>query len=153
MPERPARRYWDSDCFLGWLAEEADKVDACRQVLDIAERGDIQIVTSALTLSEVLLMRGRSAVPASRRATVRGFFGRSYIVVVPIGREIAERSQDLVWDHGIRPKDALHVASAISTGLTLFNTFDNELIGKSRAEGLPDLTIERPGLGQGEMAV
>ncbi len=121
--------------------------------MSAAGRGKIEIVTSALTISEVLLMRGRPAIPSSRRSTVREFFGRGYIIVVPIVREIAEKSQDLVWDRGVKPKDALHVATAISAGLRLFNTFDNELIGKSGAAGLSSLTIERPNLDQGEMAV
>ncbi len=47
-------RYWDSDCFLGWFNEEWDKIDQCKGVLTKAQNGELIIVTSALTLTEVL---------------------------------------------------------------------------------------------------
>lgn len=40
-------RYWDSNAFLGWLAEEAEKVEECRAVIRAAEEGKTIIVTSA----------------------------------------------------------------------------------------------------------
>jgi len=46
--------YWDSDPFLGWLQEEPDKVTACAGVVSDAENGQTIIVTSALTIAEVL---------------------------------------------------------------------------------------------------
>ncbi len=144
MPDKPERRYWDSDCFIGWLAEEAGKVDPCRQVLSLAETGEIEIVTSALTIAEVLHMRNHSAIPKDKRDTIRQFFHKSYIIVVPILRATAERGQDLVWDHGIKPKDALHVATAIDVGVSLFNTFDEELIKKGNELNAYVLVFENP---------
>lgn len=29
------RRYWDSDCFLGWFNDERDKADACAAVIHL----------------------------------------------------------------------------------------------------------------------
>ena len=52
------RRYWDSDCFLAWLQSEEGKADACREVLEAADEGKILLITSALTLAEVLYLRG-----------------------------------------------------------------------------------------------
>ena len=75
------RRYWDSDCFLGWLLAEEDKEDRCREVLTAAEDGKVQIVTSALTIAEVLALRGRQKIPPSDRAKVEAFFRSDYIVV------------------------------------------------------------------------
>ena len=51
-------RYWDANVFLGWLKDEADKVDYCRPVIEAANAGKIKIVTSALTITEVLWMKG-----------------------------------------------------------------------------------------------
>ena len=48
------RRYWDTNCFLGVLKKEADKETACRAVIREAEAGKLRIVTSALTITEVL---------------------------------------------------------------------------------------------------
>lgn len=138
------KRYWDSDCFLGWLQGETDKEQPCREVLVAAEDGRVQIVTSALTIAEVLAMRGRDKIPASNRAKVEAFFRNEYIVVRNITRRISEAARGYVWDHGVKPKDALHVATAIDAGLTLLNTFDRPLIGKSGKIGNPPLVIAVP---------
>jgi predicted nucleic acid-binding protein len=138
------RRYWDSDCFLGWLQAEPDKEERCRQVLEAAEDGKVLIVTSALTIAEVLALRGRDPIPPDRRATVEAFFRRDYIHVRNITRRIAEQARIYVWDFGVAPKDALHVATAIDAGLGLLNTFDKALISKSGKLGKPALVIELP---------
>ena len=54
-------RYWDSNAFLGWLAEEPDKIDYCRPVIEAAEAGSVRILTSALTIAEVLWIKGRES--------------------------------------------------------------------------------------------
>jgi predicted nucleic acid-binding protein len=138
------QRYWDSDCFLGWLLAEKDKEQPCREVLTAAEDGKVQIVTSALTIAEVLALRGRQKIPASDRAKVEAFFRNDYIVIRNITRRISEAARTYVWDFGVKPKDALHVATAIDAGLTLLNTFDRPLMGKSGRIGNPALVIAVP---------
>lgn len=148
---RAEARYWDSDCFLGWLLGEADKVDGCRQVLAAAAEGRVMIYTSTLTIAEVLHLKGRPRIAADERQAVERFFDHRYIVPVPLVREIAELARDLVWDQGIAPKDAVHVASAISTRLELLNTFDHGLLGKNGLEvASRTLAIEKPAI-EGEL--
>ncbi len=138
------RRYWDSDCFLGWLLAEKEKEDACREVLQAAEDGKVLIVTSALTIAEVLALRGKDKIPASEREKVEAFFRNEYIEVRNITRRISESARSYVWDYGVKPKDALHVATAIDSRVTLLNTFDKPLHKKSGKIGYPPLTIMRP---------
>lgn len=147
------RRYWDSDCFLGWLQAEDGKIESCRQVLNLAVRGDIEILTSALTIAEVLNLQGHEPISSDRRQQVVDFFKRSYIVTMSITRRIAEESRELVWDHGIKPKDALHVSAALSAKVDVFNTFDRALIGKSHKVGNPSLLIEIPTVAQRDLGV
>ena len=70
-----------------------------------------------------------------------------------ITRSIAEDSRELVWDHGIDPKDALHVTSALAAKVDVLNTFDRSLIGKSMTVGEPKLKIENPTVAQGDLGV
>lgn len=142
------RRYWDSDCFLGWLQAEPDKEAFCRQVLEEAEAGKILIVTSALTVAEVLALRGRPRVPPANRTQVEKFFRQPYIDVRSVTRRISETARDLVWDQGIDPKDAIHVATAIDAKLPLMNTFDDKLQKRTGRVGNPKLIIEAPALLQ-----
>lgn len=138
------QRYWDSDCFLGWLQAESDKEEQCRQVLEAAEDGKVLIVTSALTVAEVLMLRGRDPIPAANREKVEAFFRQDYIHIRNITRRIAETARSLVWDYGVAPKDALHVATAIDAKLALLNTFDKPLLGKSGKLAPHSLVIEHP---------
>lgn len=142
------RRYWDSDCFLGWFNAEADKEAHCRDVLEEAEAGKVLLVTSALTIAEVLALRGQPPIPPANRERVEAFFRRDYIAVRNVTRRIAESARALVWDHGIKPKDAIHVATAIDAKLSLMNTFDVHLTKRSGRVGEPKLVIERPSIRQ-----
>ncbi|MEP1931299.1 MAG: type II toxin-antitoxin system VapC family toxin [Roseibium sp.] len=136
--------YWDSDCFLGHFQAEAGKAEKCDGVLQRAERGEVLIVTSALTLAEVLWMRGGPRLPIAKAELVQKFFRRSYIRVYNVTRKISESAQLIVWEGGIKPKDAIHVATAIDLGVTALETFDNGLIGKSGKVGEPLLLIREP---------
>jgi len=137
-------RYWDSNAFLGWLAEEEDKVDECQAVIRAAEAGKTILITSALTLAEVLLLRGGPPIPTDRAEAVQGFFEHEYIVVNDLDRRIAEDAQRLVWNYSIKPKDAVHVATAIDAKVDRMETFDGDLIKKSGMVGDPPLEIGRP---------
>lgn len=138
------RRYWDSDCFLGHLLSEPDKEKQCAAVLEEAKNGNVLIVTSALTVAEVLNLRGKLPLPKAERDKVVAFFKNPFIHVRNVTRRVAESARDMVWDHGIKPKDAIHVATALDAGLLMFNTFDVELIKKSASLGNPPLIIEQP---------
>src|SRR5262245_32887636 len=114
--------YWDSDPFLGWFQEEERKVQLCEGTIALAERGEVPIVTSALTLTEVLWLRGGPKIPEKKAEMLRRFFRRSYIRVRNVTRSVAESAQDLVWKHGIKPKDAIHVATALEAGAIALET-------------------------------
>jgi predicted nucleic acid-binding protein len=136
--------YWDTDCFLGHFQAEIGKADKCDGVLERAERGDVLIITSALTIAEVLWMRNGPRLTKDKAATVQKFFRRSYIRVVNVTRKIAQSAQIVVWDNDVRPKDAIHVATAIAFGVDALETFDVGLIGKSGKVGNPLLLIREP---------
>ncbi len=136
--------YWDSDAFLGWLQSEPEKVDLCEGTLKRAKLGEVLILTSALTLAEVLWMKGAPPIPQDKAEIVRKFFRRSYIRVRNVTRAVSESAQDLVWVHEIRPKDAIHVATALDAGATALETFDKNLLGKSGKVGTPPLLIRKP---------
>jgi predicted nucleic acid-binding protein len=140
------RRYWDSAAFLALLREEAGRVDKCRAVIGEAQAGSLVIVTSTLALAEVLMLRGSQPIPKGDAEIVRRFFRNRWIVLHELDRTLAERAQDVVWDHGIAPKDAVHVATALDAGVEQLDTFDQPLIGKSGTLGDPPLRIGEPGI-------
>lgn len=148
-------RYWDACAFLGWLREEPDKVQECGAVIRQAVAGKLKIVTSSLTLTEVLWVKGKQPIPVEDRKRVRSFFENDYIGLYELDRTIAEQAQDVVWDHGVKPKDSVHVATALSAAETLdidqLDTFDGKLLSLTGRIGNPPLVIGRPNLDEGKL--
>jgi predicted nucleic acid-binding protein len=136
--------YWDSDAFLGWLQEEAGKVELCEGTLARATAGEVLIFTSTLTLAEVLWKKSAPPIAKDKADTLRKFFRRSHFRVRNVTRAISEAAQDLVWDHGIKPKDAIHVATAIDAKTSWLETFDEFLLKKSGKVGATPLMIRKP---------
>jgi len=137
-------RYWDTTCFLGWLKNEPDKVDECRGIIQACENDKLKIVTSTLTLAEVLYLRPNAKIPKEESETIRAFFDHSYIITVPLDRMIAEKAQDLIWEYGIKSKDAVHAASAIFSRVKILDTFDPDFNVMDNKIGTPPLQIGRP---------
>jgi PIN domain nuclease of toxin-antitoxin system len=96
--------YWDSDAFLGWLQNERGKEHPCRATFELADKGEVILVTSALTIAEVLWTRNTPKISKDRADLVRRFFRRSYIRIRNVTRSVSESAQVLVWDHNIMPK-------------------------------------------------
>ncbi len=140
-------RYWDTVCFLGVLNEEPDKLPACRAVIREAEAGNVRVVTSALTIAEVLWPKGQPLqLPPDRAEDVQEFFQHEWIDLRELDRTVAELAREMVWNHSVRPKDAVHVATAVDAGVRQFDTYDGDLIALSGKIGNPALIIGNPNL-------
>lgn len=140
------RRYWDTACFLAVLGEEAGRVEVCAPILRAATKRtlDLEIVTSAFTITEVLYPRGGQPLSPAIREKVKRFFRNPGIVLVVVDREIAESAQEQFWDHGVRPKDAVHIASALAAKVPVFETYDVKLLKLSGKVGDGTLIIREP---------
>jgi predicted nucleic acid-binding protein len=136
--------YWDSATFLAYFQQEEGRHQLCQGTLERAEAGEVGIITSALTIAECLWLRGQVPIPKNRAEILRKFFRKSYIRVRNVTRNTSELAQDVVWDHGIRPKDAIHVATAIEAKIGIIETFDESFIGKSGMIGGQMIVIRKP---------
>lgn len=121
--------YWDANAFLGHLNGEDDKAEVCGHILQAAENGALVIVTSAITLAEVIYIKGGTKLPDEKRAMVDAFFKAEYISVRNVTRATTELARDLVWDHNIRHQDAIHVATACLYRVPVLHTYDGKLLG------------------------
>lgn len=120
--------YWDTNAFLGLLNDEADKVPLCENVWKAGEHGLLVIVTSTLTVAEVIYIKGVPKLDISKRPAVNSFFRASHIVQKPLTRAVAELARDVVWDSNVDPKDAVHVATSAYYKIKEFHTFDGGLL-------------------------
>lgn len=117
------------------------------------QEGKVPLITSALTIAEVLWVKcddavAQSMIPKAREKDIRDLFNPeppAQLQVVELSRLTAESARDLVWRHGVRPKDAVHVASALEAKCEVFQTNDKRLWKFSeKVGGDPVLRIEEP---------
>lgn len=146
-------RYWDSTAFIAFLKPEPERVDACEAVIDAAKSGAFRIITSTLTFSEVVHVRGREKMNASMEDTLRGFFEHPFIVPVTLTRAVSEHARELMWRHShLRPYDANHLASAYFAGVHTVDSYDDDFLklngtfaaadGSLIRIGHPDLPVQ-----------
>lgn len=136
--------YWDSCTFLAYLKAEADKVDDCVTVLKHAENGNIKIVTSSLTLVEVIKLKKREPISREDEERIRRFFMHKWLILQDVDRKISELARELIWEHGLQTYDSVHVATAIRAKVSRIDTFDDQLIKLSGKLGEPNIIIGRP---------
>ncbi len=144
--------YWDSDVFISRIARTAGRIETLEQITDAAENRELRIVASTLSLAEVAKVPELGLLPEAEEQLIVDFFENEYITVLPLDWFVAEEARRIVREHGLKPPDAVHVATAILANVPLFNTYEHKMRGKDRQIGDPPLRIEEPrGLDQGKM--
>lgn len=152
MTKRKPRIYWDSVCFLGFFNNEREKIERCKYVVDKAQNREIEIICSAITLTEVVKMKGQPSLKKDQEEQIKSFFYNDFIVIVNVTESIAHSARQLIWEKNLDPKDSIHLASAIYHNIEELNTFDEKLIelsGKLRLRNEnKNLLIRKPELSK-----
>jgi predicted nucleic acid-binding protein len=104
-----------------------------------AERGEFQIVTSMVTLIEVLVHPIRSGRADLARQYRDILLHSTGLTTFPIREDIAEEAARLRGSHGLGTPDAIQLATAIRNGATSFLTNDLNL---PIMPGLSTLTLD-----------
>ena len=94
---------------------------------DAMMRGDFEVVTSTMTITEVLvhpIQRSNAALVATYRDILQN---ADHLRTVPFTADIAETAARLRADHKIRTPDAIQVATAIAMKADFFLTNDFNL--------------------------
>jgi predicted nucleic acid-binding protein len=118
----------------------------CRPVLDAAERSAIEIVVSALSLVEVLCRNQAAGIDDQK---VRDYFDNDYILIVDVDKGVGDYARRLMLagHSGLKPPDAIHLATAAVANAVELHTFDKRLLA---LDGMIDkldgtrLIIKRP---------
>jgi hypothetical protein len=144
MFPKGSRRYWDSSCFIAILNNEDDG-PTCERILADAKEGKLELIVSPLTMLEVIRPKGQPLpIPRDKEQIIRDFFENDYVIMRNIDRLIAEKGRDLCWTHQLKPRDALHLATALETACECLETKDPDLLRHSLALGNPPIEIRKP---------
>lgn len=76
----------------------------------------------------MIYAKGVPKMDAAKRPKVNAFFRAPHIVQRPLTRIIAELARDIVWDSNVKPKDAVHVATAGYYKIKTPHTFNGPLL-------------------------
>lgn len=146
----PSRVYWDSCCFIGLLQDEKDKAPALVDLCQKAAADDLVIVTSALTIAEVCKLPGTTLQADDQAKKILEFFENPYVVIRALDRLIGERANTIARQHGIKPLDAVHLATGILSSCEVFYTYDSKkgknkgLLTHNGAAWVQPMRIEQP---------
>lgn len=130
------RYAWDSCTWIAMIIQEKaslpdgtvkDRAVPCNHVIGLAARKQAEIATSGLALAEVCK---HAEVGAFDSDTLSDFFRNDYILVVSCDRNVGTRARELMQagHSGLKPPDAVHLATALIANVIEFHTFDQKLL-------------------------
>lgn len=138
-----SRRLWDSCIVLGYLSGQQDIKTDCDQIIEQAERGELEIVVSIIASVEVAYLPGLSSSDSELK--IQQFFSREYVIPVAVDISVAKTARRLIRDYyELKPSDAIHVATALQWQIPIIETTDPDLLELNGKEGNPPLIIRQP---------
>ena len=94
---------------------------------DAVERGDLQVVTSALTLTEVLVHPYKRGDQSSVKKYSQLLLNTRNIETLPVSPQIATEAARLRAEFGLKTPDSIQLATAKIGGATSFFSNDNRI--------------------------
>jgi len=113
--------------FIYYIEENPTFIKRIDAVMDYIQNNSLSVVTSVLTLTEVLihpLRKKQSKIAQEYREILTN---SQNILLTPVNNNIAEKAADLRAQYSIRTPDALHIATAIESVSDAVLTNDSQL--------------------------
>jgi predicted nucleic acid-binding protein len=147
-PKKIPAYYWDSNLFIAYLnGDDEDQLRVVSDLLALAERNEISLYSSAITALEVAYSAAEfkaNSLATETSATIDAFWKGGIITTVEIdvmtalyGRDLMRQGLekgDEAWK--IKPRDALHLASAARLPVKEMHTWDGRLYKWSEMVGV-----------------
>jgi len=146
MARNSRRIYWDSCVLIHAIQQTPNYRPVLEAILDEARAGRVAIVTSALTIAEVRAS-GAGASPEQVAAdddVIDGMFRQPYVTVRVVDPPLAAQARRIGRKHGLKPADAVHVATALDLKADVMHTMDTKVLAKTGQIGEPGLAIKEP---------
>jgi len=153
-----ARVYWDACTWLAIVNEERavfkgegkpteNRFAMCKNIIDRSEKDEFEIVVSAFTLAEVCKSDEAKTENVSK---LPFFLDHDFVLMVPLDKDVGLKAQALQTSGliGLKPADAVHLASAQRANVLEFHTFDSALLkldGQIAANNGNAIKICKPG--------
>lgn len=116
----------DTAPLIYFIEENQTYLEAVRIFFEAMDRGDFAVVTSTVTLLEVLVHPLRSN-NRELAAEYRDILLNSRLMTLEVSNTIAEQAAQLRATHNIRTPDAIQIGAALNAGASHFFTNDVRL--------------------------
>ena len=125
----------DTAPLIYFIEQNATYLEVVRTFFQAMSEGEFQVVTSTLTLTEVLVhpLRAGNIELAEQYRDI--LFAQENLITLPFSPVIAELAAQLRATRNLRTPDAIQIATAIQGGATFFFTND------ARLHTIPDVEI------------
>lgn len=121
--------YLDTNCYIYFLEQNPNFYSLVLPIFEAAMNGHYQIVTSELTLAE-LLVRPYQLERLDIVATYREFLTDvDLMVLCPISLNILDHAASIRAEYKTALPDAVHIATALDTQCDVFVTNDRKMKG------------------------
>ncbi len=128
VTKRYKRPYLDSSVYIAAINNESGRADTVRAILSAADHTEIQIVGSTFVAAEVIRMKGEDKPLAPEKEREIDVYLRSErILWVELDFSLAIEARHAARAHGLRPADAIHLASALRAKADVLLTYDGDL--------------------------
>jgi predicted nucleic acid-binding protein len=117
----------DTAPLIYFIEENPTYLPIVRRFFEAVDRCEFRVVTSVLTLTEVLIHPLRHGDHNLADQYRRILLHASQVMTVPVSEAIAEEAAQLRAKHGLRTPDAIQLATAIRWGAASFLTNDSRL--------------------------
>jgi predicted nucleic acid-binding protein len=117
----------DTSPLIYYIEEHPAFLPKIKPFFEAAARGDFRIVTSFITLVEVLVHPLREGRPELAEEYRNILLQSTEITAIPLDEGIAEEAAKLRARHNLRTPDAIQLATAIRSGASWFLTNDANL--------------------------
>lgn len=124
----------DTAPLIYFIEENPTYIETVRLFFEAMDRGSFLVVTSTVTLLEVLVHPLRSN-NRELAAEYRDILLNSRLVTLEVSNAIAEQAAQLRATHNIRTPDAIQISAALDAGAT--HSFTNDI----RLPDIPSLQI------------
>lgn len=143
--------YWDANCWIGLIRKEGDKLPGCMYIINEAEAGRVEILTSSFTLAEVYKVKGGAGIADTSDSAFEKYLELGHILRVQLDDAVGTEARRLLRRHKElkKPPDAIHLATALLNNVEELHTFDDKnllkldgVVPRHKAPGY--MTICRP---------
>jgi predicted nucleic acid-binding protein len=136
------RPYVDTSVYLAAINDEVDRAPIAREIFEAASRGDISIVASTFVAAEIIRPRWEQAPLAEdKERIIDEVLPASRIIWVELDLPLAAEARRLARRHGLKPADAVHLASALRANCDILLRWNHRF---HVASDFPEIEVSDP---------